>query len=193
MSNRSYDSVPSRRVAFLGLGVMGFPMAGHLARAGHSVTVYNRSTAKAEAWQVQYGGERAATPAAAAAAADFVFACVGNDDDLRSVVLGSDQNGRNPKFIEFAAGATVLVLHLAVTNAASDALALRHARPAVVGEVAAAIGPGRLVLSHLIEAPAPVETEQYSLANLDEAVAEVRRKFQGQVDVAADLQVLPIR
>ena len=90
MSNRTYDSIPSRRVAFLGLGVMGFPMAGHLARAGHRVNVYNRSAAKTEAWQTQYGGERAATPAAAAAGADFVFACVGNDDDLRSVVLGRD-------------------------------------------------------------------------------------------------------
>ena len=88
MNTKTYDPVPSRRVAFLGLGVMGFPMAGHLARAGHHVTVYNRSPAKAEQWQAQYGGERAATPAAAAAGADFVFACVGNDDDLRSVVLG---------------------------------------------------------------------------------------------------------
>jgi 3-hydroxyisobutyrate dehydrogenase len=90
MSNRTYDAAPARRVAFLGLGVMGLPMAGHLARAGHRVTVYNRSAAKAETWQAQYGGERAATPAAAAAGAQFVFACVGNDDDLRSVVLGSD-------------------------------------------------------------------------------------------------------
>jgi 3-hydroxyisobutyrate dehydrogenase len=90
MSERIYDPVPSRRVTFLGLGVMGFPMAGHLARAGHRVTVYNRSPAKAEAWQAQFGGERASTPAAACADAAFVFACVGNDDDLRSVVLGSD-------------------------------------------------------------------------------------------------------
>jgi len=90
MSNRSYDPVSARRVAFLGLGVMGHPMAGHLARAGHRVTVYNRSAAKAADWQSRYGGERAATPAAAAAGADFVFACVGNDDDLRKVVLGSD-------------------------------------------------------------------------------------------------------
>ena len=90
MSSRTYDPVPPRRVAFLGLGVMGHPMAGHLARAGHRVSVYNRSPAKAEHWQAQYGGERAATPAAAAAGADFVFACVGNDDDLRSVVLGRD-------------------------------------------------------------------------------------------------------
>jgi 3-hydroxyisobutyrate dehydrogenase-like beta-hydroxyacid dehydrogenase len=88
MTTKTYDPVPARRVAFLGLGVMGFPMAGHLARAGHQVTVYNRSPAKAEAWQAQFGGQRAETPAAAADGAEFVFACVGNDDDLRSVVLG---------------------------------------------------------------------------------------------------------
>ena len=85
---RSYDAIPPRKVAFLGLGVMGYPMAGHLARAGHQVTVYNRSAAKAEAWVKEYGGASAATPATAAAGADIVFACVGNDDDLRSVVLG---------------------------------------------------------------------------------------------------------
>jgi 3-hydroxyisobutyrate dehydrogenase-like beta-hydroxyacid dehydrogenase len=90
MNTRSYDSVPSRRVAFLGLGVMGYPMAGHLLRAGHAVTVYNRTAAKAEAWVKEYGGASAATPRAAAEGADIVFACVGNDDDLRSVVLGDD-------------------------------------------------------------------------------------------------------
>jgi len=88
MSTRSYDPVPSRRVAFLGLGVMGHPMAGHLARAGHQVTVYNRTMAKAEAWAREYGGAFAATPASAAKGAEFVFCCVGNDDDLRSAVLG---------------------------------------------------------------------------------------------------------
>ena len=93
MNERTYDTVVPRRVAFLGLGVMGHPMAGHLARAGHRVTVYNRSAAKAADWQAQYGGERAATPAAAAAGADFVFACVGNDDDLRSVALGQESGG----------------------------------------------------------------------------------------------------
>jgi 3-hydroxyisobutyrate dehydrogenase len=88
MTTRSYDPVPPRRVAFLGLGVMGHPMAGHLARAGHQVTVYNRTTAKAEAWTKEYGGSFAATPAEAVQGAEFVFCCVGNDDDLRSVVLG---------------------------------------------------------------------------------------------------------
>jgi 3-hydroxyisobutyrate dehydrogenase-like beta-hydroxyacid dehydrogenase len=87
-ATRSYEPTPARTVAFLGLGVMGHPMAGHLARAGHAVTVYNRTAAKAQAWADEYGGQAAATPAAAAAGADIVFACVGNDDDLRSVVLG---------------------------------------------------------------------------------------------------------
>lgn len=76
------------RVAFLGLGTMGFPMAGHLVRAGHEVTVYNRTAARAEAWVARHGGRMAATPAAAAEGAEFVMACVGNDDDLRAVCLG---------------------------------------------------------------------------------------------------------
>jgi 3-hydroxyisobutyrate dehydrogenase-like beta-hydroxyacid dehydrogenase len=76
------------KVAFLGLGVMGYPMAGHLARAGHEVTVFNRTAAKAEKWVAEHGGARGATPALAAAGADFVMACVGNDDDLRAVCAG---------------------------------------------------------------------------------------------------------
>lgn len=76
------------KLAFLGLGVMGFPMAGHLAKAGHEVTVYNRGDAKARAWVQQYGGAPRATPADAAAGAEIVFTCVGNDDDVRQVVLG---------------------------------------------------------------------------------------------------------
>jgi len=90
MSSKSYESITPHRVAFLGLGVMGYPMAGHLARAGHHVTVYNRTAAKAEAWAQEYGGSAAPTPRAAAAGADIVFACVGNDADLRSVTLGAD-------------------------------------------------------------------------------------------------------
>ncbi|MDP6573580.1 MAG: NAD(P)-dependent oxidoreductase [Rhodospirillales bacterium] len=78
------------KAAFIGLGVMGYPMAGHLKKAGHDVTVYNRTAAKAEAWVKEYGGASATTPAAAAAGADIVCACVGNDDDLRSVVYGDD-------------------------------------------------------------------------------------------------------
>ena len=78
------------KLAFLGLGVMGSPMAGHLARAGHKVCVYNRTAAKAAAWVAQHGGRMAYTPAQAAAEAEFVFACVGNDDDLRGVCRGAD-------------------------------------------------------------------------------------------------------
>ena len=78
------------KIAFIGLGVMGFPMAGHLARAGHDVTVFNRTTAKAEAWVKTHDGSAAATPRAAAHRAEFVFACVGNDDDLREVTAGPD-------------------------------------------------------------------------------------------------------
>lgn len=94
MSNinaKTYEACPSQKVAFLGLGVMGYPMAGHLSRAGHQVTVYNRSSAKAQAWLADCPGQSSApTPREAAAGADIVFACVGNDADLRSVVLGPD-------------------------------------------------------------------------------------------------------
>ncbi len=78
------------KAAFIGLGVMGYPMAGHLQNNGHDVTVYNRTTAKAEKWAGEYGGNFADTPAKAIAGSDFVFSCVGNDDDLRSVVYGDD-------------------------------------------------------------------------------------------------------
>ena len=87
---KDYVSIEPRSVAFLGLGVMGYPMAGHLARAGHRVTVFNRIATKAAAWAVEHAGRAAATPREAAAGAAAVFTCVGNDDDLRSVVLGAD-------------------------------------------------------------------------------------------------------
>ncbi len=87
---KTYDSLPSANVAFLGLGVMGYPMAGHLAKSGHNVTVYNRTFGKAEAWVEEFGGGAAKTPKEAAQGASIVFCCVGNDDDLRSVVLGEN-------------------------------------------------------------------------------------------------------
>ena len=86
--SKTYDPTPAKRVAFLGLGVMGYPMAGHLVGAGHQVTVYNRSPAKAAQWVAEHGHASAATPREAAVDVDIVFCCVGNDDDLRSVVLG---------------------------------------------------------------------------------------------------------
>jgi 3-hydroxyisobutyrate dehydrogenase len=78
------------KVAFIGLGVMGFPMAGHLVAKGHEVTVYNRTAEKAQSWSKKYGGRAVPTPRAAAEGQDFVMACVGNDDDLRAVTIGSD-------------------------------------------------------------------------------------------------------
>ena len=95
---KAYEPTPARQVAFLGLGVMGYPMAAHLVRAGHQVTVYNRSAAKAVAWCAEFvptgahpdAVKQAATPRLAVQQADFVFCCVGNDDDLRSVTLGVD-------------------------------------------------------------------------------------------------------
>jgi 3-hydroxyisobutyrate dehydrogenase-like beta-hydroxyacid dehydrogenase len=90
MNNKQYDTVTPKTVAFLGLGVMGYPMAAHLKEAGHDVTVYNRTAAKAKQWVDEFGGKMATTPREAVQRASIVFACVGNDDDLRSIVLGDN-------------------------------------------------------------------------------------------------------
>ncbi|WP_323782552.1 NAD(P)-dependent oxidoreductase [Thalassovita sp.] len=97
------------KVAFLGLGVMGYPMAGHLQKSGHTVTVYNRTAAKAEKWVSEHGGQMAQTPKEAAEGCDFVMACVGNDDDLRAVCLGEDG-----AFAGMAAG-TIFIDHTTVS------------------------------------------------------------------------------
>lgn len=104
------------KLAFLGLGVMGAPMAGHLQKAGHDVTVYNRTASKADDWVKEYGGAMARTPADAAKGADFVMACVGNDDDLRSVCLGPDG-----AFASMSAG-SVFVDHTTVSAAVTREL-----------------------------------------------------------------------
>ena len=88
--SKQYEQTSPRKTAFLGLGVMGYPMAGHLKQAGHAVTVYNRTAAKAADWAGKHGGAHAATPREAARDCDIVACCVGNDDDLRSVVLGEN-------------------------------------------------------------------------------------------------------
>ena len=105
------------KVAFLGLGVMGYPMAGHLARKGYEVTVYNRTPAKAEAWVGEHGGRMAATPRGAVEAAGFVMSCVGNDDDLRAICLGDDG-----AFAGLGAGA-VFVDHTTVSSRVTEELA----------------------------------------------------------------------
>ena len=121
---RSYDAPTPRQTAFLGLGVMGHPMAGHLARAGHHVTVYNRTLAKAQSWTGEYTGTSAPTPAEAAAGADVVFACVGNDDDLRAVTLGPQG-----AFASMRAGA-IFVDHTTASAAVAREL---HAKAGALG------------------------------------------------------------
>ncbi|MFN7725752.1 MAG: NAD(P)-dependent oxidoreductase [Rubrivivax sp.] len=156
MNTRTYESIPPRRVAFLGLGVMGGPMAGHLARAGHPITVYNRTTAKAQAWVQQHGGAFATTPREAVAGAEFVFACVGNDDDLRSVVLGSALDGgkraEDGAFAGMAPGA-VFVDHTTASaevarelNAAAAALGLQFVDAPVSGGQAGAVNGALTVM-----------------------------------------------
>ena len=105
------------RIAFIGLGAMGYPMAGHLARAGHEVTVFNRTGARAQAWQSEYGGYIAPTPAAAAKAQDAVMLCVGNDDDVREVTTG--QHGALPAM----RGGALLVDHTTTSEALATSLA----------------------------------------------------------------------
>lgn len=124
------------RVAFLGLGVMGFPMAGHLAAKGHEVTVYNRTAAKAEAWVARHGGRRAASPRAAAEGAELVMACVGDDDDLAAVCRGDEG--------AFAGmgGGTVFVDHTTVSARITRELA-GEARAAGIGFVDAPVSGGQ--------------------------------------------------
>ena len=124
------------KLAFLGLGVMGYPMAGHLQAAGHQVTVYNRTGAKAEAWAAEHGGGFAASPRAAADGADYVMACVGNDDDLRAVVLGDDG-----AFAGMARGA-IFVDHTTVSAIVSRELAVYGAE-AGIGWVDAPVSGGQ--------------------------------------------------
>ena len=124
------------KLAFLGLGVMGFPMAGPLAAAGHQVTVYNRSVARLDSWAAQHGGQTATTPAMAAQGADFVFACVGNDDDLRSVCLGE-----TGAFAGMAHGA-VFVDHTTVSAQVTRELAMMAAALGV-GYVDAPVSGGQ--------------------------------------------------
>ena len=117
-------TAPKREaVAFIGLGVMGYPMAGHLAKAGHEVTVYNRTEDKAARWVAQYGGRMAPTPHAAAQGASIVFSCVGNDEDLRSVTLGRDETVDAP-FGAFSAmkPGSVFVDHTTASAAVARAL-----------------------------------------------------------------------
>jgi 3-hydroxyisobutyrate dehydrogenase len=147
INTKTYDHSAPASVAFLGLGVMGYPMAGHLAKAGHRVTVYNRSSAKASAWNAEFAGVasilgahgQAATPREAAQQADIVFCCVGNDDDLRSVTLGPDGAfaGMKPGaiFVDHTTASASIAREL---SAAAQALGLQFVDAPVSGGQAGA-------------------------------------------------------
>ncbi len=124
------------KVSFIGLGVMGYPMAGHLAAKGHEVTVYNRTAEKAQKWAKEHGGKAAATPREAAAASEVVMACVGNDDDLRSVTLGDDG-----AFAGMAKGSVFVDHTTASANIARELNAM--AKEAGVGFVDAPVSGGQ--------------------------------------------------
>ena len=196
---KTYDLIPARRLAFLGLGVMGFPMAGHLARAGHQVTVYNRSPAKAAAWVAEHQGfnaRSAAAPHAAASGAEFVFVCVGNDDDLRSVVLGADG-----AFAGMAAGA-VLVDHTTASaavarelHAAGAALGLGFVDAPVSGGQAGAVNGGLTVMcggdAAAFTAMQPVAMAfAKAVTRVGEAGAGQLAKMVNQVCIAGLVQAL---
>ena len=196
---KTYDLIPARRVAFLGLGVMGYPMAGHLARAGHQVTVYNRSPAKAATWVAEHQGfnaRSAAAPRAAASGAEFVFVCVGNDDDLRSVVLGADG-----ALAGMAAGA-VLVDHTTASaevarelHAAGAALGLGFVDAPVSGGQAGAVNGGLTVMCGGDAAPfAAMQPVAMAFAKavtrVGEAGAGQLAKMVNQVCIAGLVQAL---
>ena len=180
---REYTTVLPRRLAFLGLGVMGHPMAGHLARAGHRVTVYNRTAAKAEAWAREYGGRSAATPREATAGAEVVFCCVGNDRDLRSVVLGEDS--ANGAFAGMSPGA-ILVDHTTASaaiarelHAAARARGLHFIDAPVSGGQAGAVN-GALTVMCGGDAE-PFEAMKPMAANFARAVTRVGESGAGQL------------
>ena len=196
MSIRTYETQAPRRCAFLGLGVMGHPMAGHLARAGHHVTVYNRTAAKAVGWAQAHGGSFAASPRKAAAGAEFVFACVGNDDDLRAVTSGADG-----AFAGMAAGA-VFIDHTTASAAvarelfaAAQGLGLHFLDAPVSGGQAGAVNGALTVMCGgdipAFEAMKPVAMNfAKAVTRIGEPGAGQLAKMVNQVAIAGMLQAL---
>jgi len=192
-ASRIYEPAAPRAVAFLGLGVMGHPMAGHLARAGHRVTVYNRTAAKAAAWVAEYGGASAPTPRQAVAGAELVFACVGNDEDLRAVTLGAElvgdpnggQRAAEGAFAGMAPGA-VFVDHTTASaevarelHAAALALGLHFVDAPVSGGQAGAVN-GALTVMCGGDGPAFEQMKSAAL-NFARAVTRIGDSGAGQL------------
>lgn len=184
------------RLAFIGLGVMGFPMAGHLQQKGYQVTVYNRSAEKAAAWVAQYGGNSAATPALAAAQADMVMLCVGNDDDVRSVVYGEDG-----VLASLTAGAVLIDHTTASADLARELAAVCQAKdigfldaPVSGGQAGAQNGQLTIMVggepAHFAKAEAVLQSYAKSCRLLGAAGAGQLAKMVNQICIAGVVQGL---
>jgi 3-hydroxyisobutyrate dehydrogenase-like beta-hydroxyacid dehydrogenase len=180
ISQTSYPPAQAHDVAFLGLGVMGLPMAGHLARAGHRVTVYNRTASKAQAWVAEFGGRAAATPREAAAGASMVFSCVGNDDDLRSITLGDDGAfagmARDAVFVDHTTASAAVAREL---HAAARERGLHFIDAPVSGGQAGAVNGALTVMCG--GDPAPFDRMQPVAMAMAKAVTRVGESGAGQL------------
>jgi len=181
-------------IAFIGTGVMGAPMAGHLVTAGHTVTVYNRSRAKAEAWAEKYGGTVAATPAEAAAGKDAVFSCVGNDDDLAEITLGADgvfgTMSAGALFVDHTTVSAKIARRLAVEGGAKGLLVVDA--PVSGGQAGAENGKLSIMCGGTAEAMAAAEPlmQAYALriVHIGEAGAGQTTKMVNQIAIAGVVQ-----
>jgi 3-hydroxyisobutyrate dehydrogenase-like beta-hydroxyacid dehydrogenase len=185
-----------QKVTFIGLGVMGFPMAGHLQKTGYQVTVYNRTSTKAQSWVEQYGGAMASTPAKAAKDSDIVFVCVGNDDDLRQVVLGPDGafSGMKSKaiLVDHTTASASVARELAQKASAID-LAFLDA-PVSGGEAGAVNGQLSIMVGGEQAKYAAVETAMQSYAKFSKLLGAVGSgqlaKMMNQICIAGVIQGL---
>jgi 3-hydroxyisobutyrate dehydrogenase-like beta-hydroxyacid dehydrogenase len=185
-----------QKVTFIGLGVMGFPMAGHLQQTGYQVTVYNRTSTKAQRWVEQYGGAMASTPAKAAKNSDIVFVCVGNDDDLRQVILGPDGAfaGMKPKaiLVDHTTASASVARELAQKASAID-LAFLDA-PVSGGEAGAVNGQLSIMVGGEQAQYAAVETAMQSYAKFSKLLGAVGSgqlaKMMNQICIAGVIQGL---
>jgi 3-hydroxyisobutyrate dehydrogenase len=183
-------------VAFIGLGVMGYPMAGHLAKAGHTVTVYNRTAAKADKWAKDHGGKSAKTSRDAASGAQFVFVCVGNDDDVRSVTLGADGAlagmGAGAVLVDHTTASATLAVELAAAAKAKGAGFLDA--PVSGGQAGAEGGTLTVMVGGDAETFAQAEPvmKAYGRAvtHMGAAGAGQLTKIANQICVAGNLQAL---
>ena len=185
-----------KKVSFIGLGVMGFPMAGHLQNSGHQVTVYNRTASKAQQWVERYGGNMASTPADAAKDSDMVFVCVGNDDDLRQVTLGPDgaflAMKKNAIVVDHTTASAAIARELA-EKAHASGFAFLDA-PVSGGEAGAVNGQLTIMVGGEQAAYAQIETVMQAYAKFSKLLGPVGSgqlaKMMNQICIAGVIQGL---